>query len=62
MATEPGKEWVGTPLDADRVDPRGVQEIVVVFDEAEEVLTKSRRPRPTPPTTRPTPPWRCSDE
>jgi hypothetical protein len=30
---------VGTPLDADRIDPRGIQEIVVVFDEGEEVLT-----------------------
>jgi hypothetical protein len=39
MATEPGKEWVGTPLDTHRIDPRGIQEIVVVFDEGEEVLT-----------------------
>jgi len=33
------RQGVGTPLDADRIDPRGIQEIVVVFDEAEEVLT-----------------------
>jgi hypothetical protein len=39
MATEPGKEWVGTPLDAERIDPRGIVEIVVEFDEGEEVLT-----------------------
>ncbi len=32
-------EWVGTPLDADRVDPRGIVEISVEFDEGEEVLT-----------------------
>jgi hypothetical protein len=24
MATEPSKEWVGTPLDAVEVDPRGI--------------------------------------
>jgi hypothetical protein len=29
MVTEPGKEWVGTPLDADRIDPRDIVEIVV---------------------------------
>jgi hypothetical protein len=29
----------GTPLDVDRIDPRGIQEIVVMFDEGEEVLT-----------------------
>jgi hypothetical protein len=29
----------GTPLDADLIDPRGIQEIVVMFDEGEEVLT-----------------------
>jgi hypothetical protein len=39
MATEPGKEGVGTPLDADRIDSRGIEEIVVEFDEGEEVLT-----------------------
>jgi len=39
MATEPGKEWAGTPPDADRIDPRGIVEIVVEFDEDEEVLT-----------------------
>jgi hypothetical protein len=39
MATEPGKVWVGTPLDAVRIDPRGIEEIVVEFDEGEEVIT-----------------------
>ena len=39
MVTELGKEWVGTPLDADRIDPRDIVEIVVEFDEGEEVLT-----------------------
>ena len=39
MVTEPGKEWAGTPLDADRIDPRAIVEIVVEFDEGEEVLT-----------------------
>ena len=39
MATEPGKEWVGTPLDAVEIDPRGIVEIVVEFSEGEEVLT-----------------------
>ncbi|HJQ30500.1 MAG TPA: hypothetical protein VJ827_14265, partial [Rubrobacter sp.] len=34
-----GKEWVGTPLDADRIDTHGIAEIVVEFDEGEEVLT-----------------------
>jgi hypothetical protein len=34
-----GKEWVGTPLDVDRIDPRAIVEIVVEFDEGEEVLT-----------------------
>ena len=39
MVTELVKEWVGTPLDADRIDPRDIVEIVVEFDEGEEVLT-----------------------
>lgn len=39
MATEPGTEWVGTPLDAVEVDPRDVVEIVVEFDEGQEILT-----------------------
>jgi hypothetical protein len=39
VATEAGKEWAGTPLDADRVDPRGIAEMTVEFDEGEEVLT-----------------------
>ena len=29
MAKEPDREWVGTPLDTDYVDPRGIDEIVV---------------------------------
>lgn len=33
------REWVGTPLDISDVDPRGIVEIVVEFDEGEEVLT-----------------------
>lgn len=32
-------EWVGTPLDTEAVDPRSIKEIVVEFDEGEEVLT-----------------------
>jgi uncharacterized protein YeaO (DUF488 family) len=39
MVTEPGKEWEGVPLDADRINPRGIVEITVEFDEWEEVLT-----------------------
>jgi hypothetical protein len=39
LATEPGKERVGTPLDADRIDPRDIEEIVVEFDEGKEFLT-----------------------
>jgi hypothetical protein len=29
---------VGTPLDADRIDPRDIVEIVVELDEGEEIL------------------------
>ncbi len=43
MAEEPGKEWVETPLDTDEVDPRGIVEIVVEFDEGK----RPSRPRPT---------------
>ncbi len=39
MAMEADKEWVGTPLDTDDVDPGGIVEIIVEFDEGEEVLT-----------------------
>ncbi len=39
MAMESGREWVGTPLDTDDVDPDGIVEIIVEFDEWEEVLT-----------------------
>jgi hypothetical protein len=45
MATEPSKEWVGTPLDTGRVDPRNIVEIVVEFDEGEEVLTPKANER-----------------
>ncbi len=38
MSEKPGKEWVGTPLDAVEVDPRAIVEIVVEFDEGEEAL------------------------
>jgi hypothetical protein len=39
VSDEPGKEWVGRPLDAVRIDPRAIVEITVEFDEGEEVLT-----------------------
>jgi DNA-binding CsgD family transcriptional regulator len=29
VSDEPGKEWVGTPLDAVRIDPRAIVEITV---------------------------------
>ena len=29
MVGDPGREWVGTPLDTDDIDPRGIEEIVV---------------------------------
>jgi hypothetical protein len=39
VSEKPGKEWVGMPLDAVRIDPRAIVEITVEFDEVEEVLT-----------------------
>ena len=39
LATEPGKERVGTPLGAARIDPCDIEEIVVEFDEGKEFLT-----------------------
>jgi hypothetical protein len=54
MATEPGKEWVGTPLDADQIDPRGIVEIVVEFDEGK----RSSRPRSTSASAPTTSMWR----
>jgi hypothetical protein len=45
MAKVPGKEWVGTPLDTTEVDPRNIVEIVVEFDEGEEVLTPKANER-----------------
>lgn len=39
MVRESGREWVGTPLDTDAVDPRGIEEVAVEFDEGEEILT-----------------------
>jgi hypothetical protein len=45
MATEPSKEWVGTPLDTTEVDPRDIVEITVEFDEEEEILTPKTNER-----------------
>jgi hypothetical protein len=45
VSEKPGKEWVGSPLDADRIDPRAIVEIVVEFDEGEEVLTPKTNER-----------------
>lgn len=45
MAEQAGTEWVGTPLDADRIDPRAIVEITVEFDEGEEVLTPKNNER-----------------
>jgi hypothetical protein len=42
VSDEPGKEWVGTPLDAVEVDPHAIVEITVQFDEGEEVLAPKR--------------------
>ncbi len=39
MSVEADRVWLGTPLDTDDVDPRGIEEIIVEFDEGEEVLT-----------------------
>lgn len=38
-AHETSKEWVGTALDTDTFDPRGIKKIVVEYDEGEETLT-----------------------
>jgi hypothetical protein len=45
MSEESTREWVGTPLDVSGVDPRGIEEIVVEFDEGEEVLTPKTNER-----------------
>jgi hypothetical protein len=45
MSEESGREWVGTPLDAVEVDPRDIVEIVVEFDEGQEVLTPKTNER-----------------
>jgi hypothetical protein len=45
MATEPSKEWVGTSLDTTEIDPRNIVEIIVEFDEGEEVLTPKTNER-----------------
>jgi hypothetical protein len=45
VSEERGREWVGTPLDADYIGPRGIVEIVVEFDEGEEVLTPKNNER-----------------
>lgn len=39
MVGEPRREWVGTPLDLKITDPQGIKEVVVEFDEGEEILT-----------------------
>ena len=39
MSEKSGAEWVGTPLDADRIEPHGIVEITVEFDEGGEVFT-----------------------
>jgi polygalacturonase len=39
VSEQAGEEWVVTPLDADRIDPRALAEVVVEFDEGEEVIT-----------------------
>lgn len=39
MSEHSAREWVYTPLDTVEVDPHGIKEIVVEFDEGEEVLT-----------------------
>ena len=39
MSEEPTREWVGTPLDTEAVDPHAIVEITVEFDEGEELLT-----------------------
>lgn len=31
-------EWRGTPLDADTIDPHGIVEIVMEFDEGEQAI------------------------
>jgi len=40
-----GRGWIGTPLDAAGVSPSNVREIVVEFDEGEEVLTPGQNDR-----------------
>ena len=42
VSDEPGTERVDTPLDAVKVDPYGIVEITMEFDEGEEVLTPKR--------------------
>jgi hypothetical protein len=39
MSVEAGMEWIDTPLETDEVDPHGIEEIAVEFDEGEEILT-----------------------
>jgi hypothetical protein len=45
VSEERATGWVGTPLDADRIDPRGIAEIVVEFDEGEEIITPKTKER-----------------
>lgn len=34
-----GREWAGTPLDAEGIKGQGIERIVVEYEEGEEVLT-----------------------
>jgi hypothetical protein len=38
VAEKRGTEWIGTPLDTDKIDPHSKKQIVVEFDEGEEVI------------------------
>jgi hypothetical protein len=40
-----GTEWTGTPLDTYNIDSRSIAEIVVEFDEGEEVITPKTEER-----------------
>lgn len=39
MSESSGGEWVGTPLDVTGMEARGIEKIVVEFDEGAEVIT-----------------------
>jgi hypothetical protein len=38
MTEGSNREWVGTPLDTDAIDPHGIVQIVMEFDEGEEFI------------------------